>query len=104
LKFFSAEAGIEGLRLPETIAGYERVILADAILTRGQDRPAWNHKALIFPWRGGENTSRLLRRAQALNSAAKSQPDRCLRRVPFWPPGPNRGGHAFFQNYKLIHF
>ncbi len=32
---FLAEAGIGGLRLLETIAGYERVILVDAILTPG---------------------------------------------------------------------
>jgi hydrogenase maturation protease len=32
---FSAEAGVGGLRLLEAIAGYERVILVDAILTPG---------------------------------------------------------------------
>jgi hydrogenase maturation protease len=32
---FFAEAGVGGLRLLETIAGYERVILVDAILTPG---------------------------------------------------------------------
>jgi hypothetical protein len=49
----------------------------------------------LWGW-GGEDTPRLLRRKQALTSVAKGQPNRCFRRVPLWPPGPNRGDPTIF--------
>ena len=38
-----------------------------------------------------------LRNHQALILGDKGQPNRCFRRVPAWPPGPNRGVPAIFS-------
>jgi len=52
-------------------------------------------KALISPQRVRGRYPRLLRPKKAL--LFEGQPSRCLRRVPFRPPGPDRGGHTIIS-------